>query len=459
MLYAQINEHGLNEGVLEMDAPSAAAHPLPPGWRLKPLRAGEHRALKFLGHAIRHTEAAGWHLLPEAHVRSWNRARGHDAAQVLELHERHQEHVKALGPTGALACLGGCPDDLPAPPPCVRRLEPPALEVRPDLWIRAMTDEEATQFAEQLVAAKLYEQADDHTRARVATWYDDPHCWPMVVTWLGEPIEFESYHFQVDRPSVVRVGFNVRLRRDRPYRFWREVFAPFFVHLQSVGITTIESRVRGDRPAYIQGLIDTYGAQQVSVDGGWVNLRYGIEAAIALARGFPVPVSAGPAWEWRQGDVRVWEASAEEVAALDGQLQTVWRFLPGGPTSRRILRDWTALDGATVLLGSQGEVLRYARVFRERAAGVAAWASLLPFYDEDGQAVMAKGVQAWARTVGYSKAVTFVPASIHASPTIEAQDRRAGASTRVIGVQEGGPELLHIVETDFAVEKPAMEKS
>lgn len=448
MLWALVNEHGLCEGALDMDARSAAAHPLRPGERLLEVGHDDHNALKFLGHAARYEPGLGWHLLPHEHVRAWNRARGHSWAHVLDAHKQHVKHVEALAAAGMLEGLAPCPEDLPLPPAPDdrRRYAVPALEVRPGLWIREMTKANSLDFAEQLVAAQLYEEPDDLTRIRVAEWYHSDLCWPMVVTWKGEPIEFEAYHFYENRPGVVHVSFNVRLRRDRPYRFWREVFRSFFEILKSLGITTIESRVRADRPDYIEGLVQTYGAQRLGGDGAWTNLRYSLDRAIALGQGWPDRATAGAAWRWTEGDLEIREASAEDLAALPDALGRQFRFMKGGGRARQILEDWTALDGAAVVLGTVDGELRYARAIRQRSPGVAAWASLLPFYDEPAQATAARGFAAWARAAGFAKGTTFVPRAQYEHPAIQAHLSRQ--PHRLVRVLEDG-EQLHELEFDF----------
>jgi hypothetical protein len=353
--------------------------------------------------------------------------------------------LEASGALGALAC---CPPSVPMPPaPERRRKYPvPTIEVRPGLVIREMTEAESEQFAEHLVRAKLYEEPDEFTHVRVTEWFHDALCWPMAVVWRGEPIAFESYHFLDSRPGVIQVGFNVRIRRDRPYRFWGTAFKPYFEHLKSIGIETIESRVRGDRPEYIDGLIRTYGAIRVSGDDEWVNLRYRIDRAIATAAPWPTMRTAGPGWEWSQENVRVWEGSQPEIDALPALLDAAWGRVPGGGRAKRILEDWPSLDAATVLLGSVSGAVRYASVFRYRSGGVAAWASLLPFGDEPSQNVAVSGMVAWARAVGYVRGVMFIPKAQFDAPVMQAHIASHG--DRVIRVHPDGDQV-HEVEYDF----------
>lgn len=447
MRYAMVNDHGLNEGVVEMDDPSAASHPMPRGWKLMPVTLEEHTALRHLGHAARHDPDRGWHLLPDGHVQKWTRARGHRWFTVMIEQERHRGIVGTLRNARMLDCLADIPDDqIPAPPRCVRHFPVPTIEIQPGLIIREQTDDEAVALASEVIASGMFDEHEDLGRLRTAVWHDDPFSWPIAVVWQGQVLGYETYHFLESRPEIVRVGFNVRLRRDRPYQFWRRVFKPFFEHLKSLGITTIESRVRADRPQYIDGLVDAYGAERVNGDAFGVNLRYSVDQAVGLAQPRPAKSTAGPQWSWSESPVTVREAADEDMAVLRLQIDDAFRFAPGRARAKQILEDWTALDGATVVLGLLNGTIRYARSVRRRVGTTAAWASLLPFYDEPDQAVAARGFAAWGRAVGYVKGTTFVPHSQYQNPIIQAHlARQAHRVVRVVP----GTEPLHELEFDF----------
>ncbi len=415
MLWALINEHGLNEGVLEMDEPSAAAHPVRAGWRLMAIGSDEALVLKFLGHAARHVPGRGWHRLPPDHVRAWNRARGHNFAQVLEQHDLHEMHVATLQACGMLDCLETCPDDvdLPAPPPRARRIPMPTLDLLPGLQLREMTEEEVPAMADELIAAKLYEEAPERTRVRVAAWYDDPNCWPVAVVWRGSPLSFETYHFVESQPTKIRVGFNVRLRPDRTHQFWRQAFRPLFEHLQTLGITAIESRVRADRPRYIDSLVTTYGAERLTGDASWVNLRYDIARAIANATGWPPRRTLGAAWRWTRpvagGEHVNREALEEDLPLVHERLIPRIQNPKTRDTIARQVEEWFHLDAAALLLGYRNGELVGATMIRERTETVATHFQVAPPLPGESAYQPNPGPIAWMRAVGYTALQSFIP--------------------------------------------------
>jgi hypothetical protein len=425
MRYACVNAEGLNEGVLEMDARSAAAHPLPPGWRLLKITREQERALKFVGHGARHDERIGWHAMPEAHVRA--RKRGLAWEDRLEAEKHQRTLCRSLG--GQLACLAPPPDDMVPPPPIVRVHPTPSVEVRPGLWIREMTAAEAVAFADQLVGAGIYDEPEDESRARAAVWFDDPQCWPMTVSWQGRNLSFETYHFTPQRPAEVRVGFNVRLQRDRTYRFWREVFTPMFQRLHELGVMTVHSRVRADRPEYLQGLIETYGASRIGGDAQWATLLYGVDATLAKSQGFPTMRTAAPGWSYQTPLLTIREATPEEIVTLRDTVAGLWRLVPGAERALQIFDDWMALDAATPIVGlAEGEI-RHVRLVRERRPTVSSVAGVTPFSARAEALEVWQGVRAWHQAAGYQRATTFITDEQWAHPRVQQVLGGIGAAT------------------------------
>jgi hypothetical protein len=158
---------------------------------------------------------------------------------------------------------------------------------------------------------------------------------------------------------------------------------------------------------------------EAGFSGPWVETRDSPRTV-----GVDLRLSAGVGWEWREGAVRVWEAGADDLAALPDQLRAAWRFLSGLDDALQIMQDWPPLDQATVLLGSLDGELRYARVYRHRRDARASFASVLPFYDEPEQAVADRGFRAWARLVGYEVGSIFVSREQFEHPVIQANIAR-----------------------------------
>ncbi len=410
-LYALIDANGLNEGVLEMDAPSAAAHPLPRGWQMLPVTAQEYQALKFVGHGARYSTVHGWHLLPDDHVRAWNRAHGGlDHTSVADFEQLYESNRNALRTGGSLACLEkwtGLP--LPQIPAPVRARALAPIQVLQDLVIREMTEAEAAALAEEVVATGLYQEPAETTRIRVGTWYRDPDCWPLTVAWREQPIQFETYHFDAGTPQLVRSGFAARLNRDRPYRFWREVFRPYFEQLAALGITTIESRVRADLPDYIDRLVETYDCDRLpTTDPRYVGLRYTITRALAKSTGFAQRRTAGQGWQVVVGNVRTREVPPALIPAVIDRLNTLWGTRARKDFALRLLDERLTLDAATLIVSDVDGQIMDVSASRERRADEASILRVSP-YNPDLPGIAERGRLLWHQAVGYRTITAFFP--------------------------------------------------
>lgn len=463
--FLAITPEGFVDGLLTMDERAAAAHPLKPGYRLVRATADECAVASMMGRAVVHREGR-LRVMPEPAALKWDAARRGRLSHLIEDRRRRQEcrgaswwqeAVRRAGieeiAEGDPAWAGPVASELPRPGCSV--IPWVDVELIPGLWVRQIvTEADMADFEQHVLASRLFEEDEENTRARIARWLYAPTSLPLMMTWQGTPIQYECYHLDSSDlasdlgPGHVRAGFTTHLDDDRHFWFWAILAQPAFQAMYAAGLRTITASIVTNPPSYLAALQHYYNARVVgtSPDGRWAAAEYDLEWLVANPVTWPERRMAAAGWEWREGAVRVWQPSGAEVDALSAVLQDRWRFLAGGTRPQQILRDWTALDRATVMLGSLNDEIRYARIFRYRRDTTVSWASLLPFYDEPEQAVAARGFAEWARTVQYTKGTTFVPRVQYEHPVVQAH--LAQQTFRLVRVREGGEEL-HELEFDF----------
>lgn len=107
------------------------------------------------------------------------------------------------------------------------------------------------------------------------------------------------------------------------------------------------------------------------------------------------------------------EATDADVVSLPSTLEALWTAgHPRLAIAQKILRQWFALDRATVLLGYRDDVLTDVRVARARRGAIASFANVSRLTGGAEQDLMSVGFAQWLADAGYTHSTMFVPAHL-----------------------------------------------
>jgi hypothetical protein len=257
-------------------------------------------------------------------------------------------------------------------------------------------------------AAPCCRPPEAHAWFRLAERIDRDDTWQLVLEHDGRPLQMELILVNGDQAVF---SYTTHFTRERPHWFWREAERPVFERLRSAGVTRIHSRTRKDRPDWIQALKDNYGAVD---DGVWddktVRLRFDPDEALKRCTGWPARRTAGQAWAWAQGPIKVWEGTEADLPAVEALIEQI------GSESRRAfirerVKDWWHLDRATLVLSARDGELTTARLIRSRREGKSGLFVFSPLTTErlTHHRTALAGVKEWHRRAGYSKITYHTP--------------------------------------------------
>jgi hypothetical protein len=319
--------------------------------------------------------------------------------------------------------IGGRPDR-------VRRVHPfTPRSAGPDLVVRLLEDEDVAGLQDTFVATGLFPEHREATLRRwVEEWYLDPACWPLVHTWRGTPIQYETYHFE--QPQRARGGFTAHVMRERPHWFWALCAVPVWQALGEAGVQVVEGRFRRDREEWIGVVEGIYAGAYRSLgptpNKRWEQTELDVTPALAAAQAAVLPVrTLGPTWQFTRGDVVVREATATELAALPTWLETEFAGSPQQAEVLRLFDEGMSLDHGTVMVGVTGGTISSARMIRPRRPTLGALTTLSRFTPGTADAV-AEGIFRWALASGYTQLSTWVPTWQLRTPGLSARFTRVG---------------------------------
>jgi hypothetical protein len=413
-LYAVLSAEGLCEGVLTMDLPSAAAHPLQPGETLRQVTPAEATTLQQLGHhAMAHGK--GWAVVPESHARKLERGRGIPASHAYAYTQRRRDVTTALAETGQLAAFALLEDGdpaLPAPiptpwPGLVRPFD--AIQIRDGLTVRHMTEAECDPLSEIMLSSGAYDGLNLQECWNMAhDWWRDPTIWALALDWRAQVLQYEIFHFDGKRDTA-RGGFVTHVSRERPAWFWRECSKPVFLALQSYGFRKMLGHVRPDRKDWADSLAETYGAQNMGLMNGFWTVQYDLATMVAQATGWRVPETAGEAWVGIDWPVGVTEVSSDQLDASVGHVAAAWGARPRGAYAQAMVRERVELDAGTLLWGRVNGALRTIWVMRWKAPGVINWAVATPWDQSPENGHLYRLAVRWCVAAGFPVAQSIWP--------------------------------------------------
>jgi hypothetical protein len=433
MKVALVDPHGFCEGVLDLEDRAVGAHPAPDGWHLFVVTDQDAGWLARAG-AWAFLRDGRWRTVPEATRIAWAAASGAVAETFLEELERW----RAVQAEEALSERELAPAEAPSPavPERAGLFEP--VEIQPELVVRVMTPTEALDFGARVAETRLYAQRESVLRRRAEfEWWQRP-CWPLVWTWRGQPIQYETLWVE---PTRARIGFTFHVDRERSHWFWRECERPVFAALHDAGVRTVYSDTRADRADWIRSLQETYGALEIGRGAHVVKLAFDVREVLARATGFPARRTAGAGWTWRDGVHALREAAEEELPRVRSALEAAW----AGRTSRtaavlRMLDERWHLDRGAVLVGEvRGELVDVFPV-RERTAKLSSIATLMPWrLDDPTQGLLRYAATVWQQAAGYEEQSSYMPERILKHPEWPRHFRRLGVRVHAVHPGHGEP--------------------
>ena len=242
-----------------------------------------------------------------------------------------------------------------------------------------------------------------HAWLQLAARLDHPDQWQFALTFQGRPLQYEVIVFDETRTTAL-FTITYHTTRERPSWFWREAERPVFAAMQDVGVRTLLSRTRSDRPDWIASLKANYGAvERGSRRGGAVTL---LEYPLNLSRftGWPTRKTVG--FDQTLGRVRVWEATEADLPAVH-QLIDDTVPIARKALAHRVADEWWHLDRAALLLGARDGVLRYARAIRHRRGTQGGMTFLSGLFNEGELELSAQLANQWAKQAGYATLSIF----------------------------------------------------
>lgn len=383
-----------------------------------PMTDEEHAAAQAGLLGLRHG-ADGFELAQDDRI-AWQvaRLRGHDAPEVIAHLVRTRDARPAFQ------------RDLSVPvdhPPAIHAEGHPAGAAYPipELVLEPMTTAHLDAAAGIAVASGLLPAAcaaecgcqppEAHAWIQLAQRIDHEHCWPLVWSFRGQPLQYEIINLNAARTSAI-FSLTYHATRERPSWFHRELERPVFEALERLGVMRLESRTRSDRPDWIQSLQDNYGATELGTANGMARLLFPLD--LRRFTGWPARVALGH--DVTVGRIRQWEATADDLPALRAWIQEAMP-VDRRPIALRMVDEWWHLDRATILLGARDGELRYARALRYRKEGNVASANLGPLYDDPELEDLGGALKSWCRRAGYATLTTFVPKRLLAHPKMQAK--------------------------------------
>jgi hypothetical protein len=397
---------------------------LPPGEPAAPLSEAEHAAAATHP-GLRHGPD-GLELAQDDRV-AWQvfRQRGADGPRAVERLDdaRAARAVFARDLTVAVAT--------PAP---VHEPSAPLGAVYPiaGLTLDAMTAAHLDDAATIAIAANLYpatcpdgrcQPPEAHAWLALAARLDHPDQWQTVLSYQGQPLQYEVITLSPDRTAAVfSITYHTARGRQRPAWFHREVEQPVFAALRQLGVRRLESRTRADRPDWIQSLKANYGATELATRGGITRLDFPLDPPFT---GWPARKALG--FDQTVGRLRVWEATAGDLPALRQLLLAI----PAGrrALAAQLLEERWALDRATILLGAVDGTLKHARAIRLRG-GTRAGLSNLSALAEPDQEALPGLLFVWCQQAGYTELGTYVPTRLLTQADQAADLQRLGATAK-----------------------------
>jgi hypothetical protein len=224
------------------------------------------------------------------------------------------------------------------------------------------------------------------------------------------------------------------MNRERSKWFWREAEQPVFAALKAMGVKSIQSRTRADRPDWIQSLKDNYNAVETGEwDSKTKRLEYPLD--MTIFKGWPARRTAGPGWTWSHAGsgLEIREMTAADFNAVYADVAQTWggEAHPAVPNVRRILHEQWHLDRATVLVAYRAGELVGVFSLRPRRQQVVHSAICSRYGDPEAHVMwrmMYRGVCEWAYTVGYTTLTGMIPQPVWDTPSFRRALRHARAT-------------------------------
>ena len=311
----------------------------------------------------------------------------------------------------------------------------------PGLRLRALTCMDLDRAAALAVETGIYPATcpdaaapcctppEAHAWMSLAHRIDRADTWQTVLEFGDQPLQFELITRQDDQATF---SLTMHLTRERPHWFWREAEAPVVTALGAQGVARLRSFTRSDRPDWIQALKDNYGAVEVAQRANTVHLEFSMNEMLQRIQGWPARrrVTTGTA-----GTLTLREGTAADLPALDAWID---RELASGRAaiSKRVVREWYALDRAALLLVEDAGSLLAAQCLRARRGTTAGWSYLGNLARLGVQnAAVRDLVTAWSRLEGYTRLTTFVPQVLAEMAPIQAAIAAWGAGMVAVHTQ------------------------
>lgn len=253
--------------------------------------------------------------------------------------------------------------------------------------------------------ADLYVKSAPDIRDMVHRWVTSPSTWCLGVYWRDAPLQYETYHFRgPGAPREIMGGFNTHIDRERPHWFYREVGRPILEALVRLGVRSVHSYIRADRPDFAQYLAATHGhtIHGLAPNGRTIHVSCDPRQALAACTGWPARRTAQPV---TRGRLTVSACGVDEALAL---LPGLW--IGASPTrarlAERLLHERYWLDCGTLAVGTESGVPKALWVTRDNVLGgpECAHTTLSPW--AAAPRLLHKLILEWELALGYTTAAS-----------------------------------------------------